>query len=238
MEKNEKFYEYSEFKLYSYWRASCPYRVRLYMNLKKIPYTVIPVNLLKKENLSEEYLNKNSHGKIPLLEFTEKVYSDESKTKLIESEVKYIVDSNVIIEFLEEIYPENPLLPKGKDNLILRSKIKALAMHIACSIHPIQNISVLSHVEYLQQDKLEWAKHFIFSGLRSVEQELKYSKGLYCFGDTITLADVYLIPQLYQFKRNHWSFEEFPLIKEIFDNCSKLEAFKDAEPENQIDAVK
>lgn len=229
-------YEYSDLVLYSYWRASCPWRVRLALNLKQIPYKIIPVNLLKNEHDQEDYLKLNLHGRIPTLEF--KANSIENGV-IVKSETKCIHESTAIIEFLEEAFPDKyPLYPKGDNNLLERCKIKALALHVASNIHPIQNLNVLNKVESLGQDKLEWAKHFINCGLSSLEQDLKESKGKYCYGDTITLADIYVYPQLYFFKRNNLSLDDFPLLKEVQRNLSEHPAFVDAEPENQIDALK
>jgi len=225
MEKETK---YSNFILYSYWRASSAWRVRIALEVKGIEYVIKPINLLKKEHLAEDYLKINKHGKLPCLEFT--VERNNQK------EVMRIVESLAIIEFLEEIYPEKPsLLPRN--DLYLKTQIKAFALHIACNIHPIQNVSVLSKVESLGQDKLEWGKHFVSKGLKTIEESLKETKGKFCFGDTVTLADVFLLPQLYFFKRNKLSLDEYPLIKEVLENSQKELWYSKSEPEGQIDAV-
>lgn len=227
--------EYSDFILYSYWRASCPWRVRLALNLKEIPHKIQPINLLKKEHQSEDYLKINKFGRLPCLEFTETKFKNKEK---IGSTKRYIAESTAIIDFLEEVFPNKfPLLPQGKDQLLDKIKIKSLAYHVACNIHPLQNLNVLNKVESQGQDKIEWAKFFIKSGLTSLEQELKETKGKYCYGNEITLADIYLYPQLYFFKRNNVSLEEFPIISEIQKNLKEHPAFIKAEPENQIDAV-
>lgn len=229
--------EYKDFILYSYWRASCPYRVRLALNLKEIPYTIKPINLLKKEDYSEEYLKINSHGRLPILEFTVVKTCKKVKTT-VTSYVERLSESTSILEFLEEAFPDKyPLYPSEKDKIIEKNKIKALAYHLGFNIHPIQNIHVLQKVGELGQDKLEWAKHFIYDGLTSLEVELKLTKGKYCWGDKVTFVDIYLIPQLYFFKRYNISIEEkFPVISEIAKNLSVIPAFIKAEPENQIDA--
>jgi maleylacetoacetate isomerase len=230
--------EYSDLVLYSYWRASCPWRVRLALNLKQIPYKIIPVNLLKQEHDKEDYLKLNLHGRVPTLEFSVNTVN-ASNGDIIKSERRYLHESTAIIDFLEEAFPDKfPLYPKGEDSLLERCKIKAIAQHIACNIHPIQNLNVLSKVESLGHDKIEWARHFINCGLSSLEQDLKEFKGKYCYGDSITLADIYVYPQLYFFKRNNLSLDEFPLIKKVQKNLSEHPAFVDAEPENQIDALK
>lgn len=242
MEKNNQNlsvkYEYKDIVLYSYWRASCPWRVRLALNLKQIPYKIIPVNLLKQEHDNEDYLKLNLYGRLPTLEFIVDTIN-ASNGETIKSEKKYLHESTAIIEFLEEAFPDKfPLYPKGENSLLERCKIKALALHVACNIHPVQNLNVLNKVESLGHDKIEWAKQFINCGLSSLEQDLKETKGKYCYGDSITLADIYVYPQLYFFKRNNFSLDEFPLLKEVQKNLSEHSAFIDAEPENQIDAVK
>lgn len=228
--------EYSDFVLYSYWRATCPWRVRLALNLKEIPHIIKPINLLEKENLSEDYLKINKFGRLPCLEFT---VTKSVNNQKVSSEKSYITESTAIIDFLEEIFPDKyPLVPHSNENLLLKTKIKALSYHIACNIHPIQNLSVLNKVDSLGHDKIEWAIHFIDIGLKYLEEELKETKGKYCFGDSVTLIDVYLYPQLYFFKRYNISLEAYPTLSAISKNLSELPAFIKAEPENQIDAKK
>lgn len=235
MENSVKSYKYSDFVLYSYWRASCPWRIRIALNLKGIEYKIVPINLLKGEDESESYLKINPHGKIPTLEFKITEYLNDNE---VSNKTERLYESTVILEFLEETFPDNyPLLPK--DNIIEKCKIKSFALHVACNIHPIQNINVLNKIGSLNCDKLEWAKFFICTGLESLEDLVKNTKGKYCFGDVVTMADIYLYPQLYWFKRNNIELKTlFPTLYEIQQNLSVLKAFIDAEPENQIDAVK
>lgn len=235
MEKSITTYKYTDFILYSYWRASCPWRVRIALNLKEIDYKIVPINLLKGEDESESYLKINPHGKIPTLEFkiTEYINGNE-----ISSKTERLFESTVIIEFLEENFPDKYSF-SPKDNNFEKYKIKAFALHVACNIHPIQNINVLNKVKSLNCDSLEFAKYFILGGLESLEESVKSTKGKYCFGDNVTLADIYLYPQLYWFKRNNIDLKSlFPTLYEIQQNLSTLKAFIDAEPENQIDAIK
>lgn len=217
--------KYSNFVLYSYWRASCAWRVRIALNMKGIEYIIKPIDLLKGEHKSEEYLKINKFGRLPCLEFTEKVGETERLIRLVES--------TAIIEFIEEVFPDkNPLLPKDP---ILKAKVKAYCYHIACNIHPMQNLNTLNKVESIGYDKIEWAHEFIRNNLLILETEISSTMGKYCFGDEITMADIFLIPQLYFFKRFNKPTSEYPSILKVQENLEKIEAFVKALPENQID---
>jgi maleylacetoacetate isomerase len=217
--------KYSDFILYSYWRASCAWRVRIALNMKGIEYTIKPIDLLKGEQKSEEYLKINTFGRLPCLEFIETIGETKKLHRLVES--------TAIIEFLEEAFPDKtPLLPKDP---ILRAKVKAYCYHIACNIHPMQNLNTLNKVESIGYDKIKWAYEFVRNNLLVLETEISSSMGKYCFGDEVTMADVFLIPQLYFFKRFNKPMDEFPSIVKVQENLSKLEPFVIALPENQID---
>ncbi|KAI9337392.1 glutathione S-transferase [Zopfochytrium polystomum] len=202
--------------LYSYWRSSASWRVRIVLNHKEIPYTVVPVNLLKDEQLSNEYKAKNPNCTIPSL-----IYNGTILTQ-----------SLAIIEFLEETYTEKSLLPKDP---IQRAKVRALVDTIVCDIHPIQNLRVLKMVG--DEKKTEWGRHWIERGFIAVEEMLKESAGTYCFGDTVTLADAALAPQVFNARRFGVDMSAFPTISAIDARLATVPAFAAAHPSAQVDAV-
>lgn len=219
---------YSNFILYSYWRASCAWRVRIALNLKGIEYTIKPINLLKGEQKQKEYLEVNKYGRLPCLEFTKE---DETGKK----EIIRLVESTAIIEFLETVFPDKYSL--YSEDPILTAKIRAVSSHIACNIHPMQNLSTLQKVEEIGGDKKAWAFYHINRNLAVLEDELKETMGKFCFGDKVTLADVYIIPQLYFFKRFNEPLTDYPNIVKIQKNLEELDAFKLADPNSQIDCT-
>ncbi|KAL0489195.1 maleylacetoacetate isomerase GSTZ [Acrasis kona] len=209
--------------LYSYWRSSASWRVRIAMNLKKIQFEYKAVNLLKGEQKSEEHTKLNPSSAIPVL----------------------VIDGNVlcqsisILEYLEETRSEgNHLLPKDPYQ---RSVVRNIVQMIASDTSPIQNLRVLNKVsnDFGEQHKLKWAKDVIEAGLKPVEQVLRTSSssGQYCVGDQVSLADLCLVPQVYNAKRFNVDMEQFPKIKEINDNLMKIKEFIEAHPDNQPDAV-
>ncbi len=220
--------KYSDFILYGYWRSSCAWRVRLALLIKGIDFTYKPINLFNNEQQSEEYLKINQFGRVPLLEFTETKGEISTKVKLTESAA--------IIEFIEDIFPNKyPLLPKDP---IQKAKVKAFCYHIGCNIQPLQNLSTLKKVESLGGDKLEWAFDFINRNLSVLEKDIINTMGKYCFGDSITLADIYLIPQLYFFKRFNRPLTDYPNLDKIRENLEKVDTIIKGDAINQIDAEK
>lgn len=218
----EKVKNFNNFILYSYWRSSCSWRVRIVLNLKNIKYEIKPINLLKGEQRIDTYEEINPFKKLPSLVFDK--YDNENTNKVI------LQESTAICEFLEENYPENNLLPKDPIN---RAQVRAIYSHIACNIQPIQNLPVLNKIEELGYKKTEWAKEWITSGLRDLEKMVKCFRGKYCYGDQITLADAFLVPQLYNARRFNVNMDEFPNLVEIDANLKEVEAFRLAAPENQ-----
>ena len=213
--------QFTKFVLYSYWRSSCSWRVRTVLNLKNIKYETKYVNLLKKENDSQEFNSINPIQKIPSLEF----YFNDKKVILSES--------SSIIEFLEEAFNNNINLLS--ENIILRAKIRTIASAIACNIQPLQNLPVLDKVDSLKGDKTEFAAFFNEKGLKQIEQLVQETKGKYCVGDDISLADVYLVPQLYSARRFKVNMDLFPQLIKIEKNLNEIEAFKQAHADNQPD---
>lgn len=213
----------SKLVLYSYWRSSSSWRIRIILNLKKIQYEIKPVNLLKGEHKTEEFLAINPLHKIPAL-----IVTDNNNKSF------NLAESTAIAEFIEETYPEPRLLPQ---DIFEKAKVRTVCSEVACNIQPIQNLPVLNMINELGQDKAAWAKTWITRGLQDLEKLLLTTRGKYCVGDNVTLADAFLIPQLYNARRFNVDFNEFPNIAEIEKNLVELEAFKQAHADNQPDAV-
>lgn len=212
-------------RLYSYFRSSAAYRVRIALNLKGLDHEVVPVHLLRDggENFRPEYTAKNPLALVPTLECDEGI----------------VIQSLAIMEYLEEVYPQPPLLPAAP---IERARVRAIAQTVASEIHPLNNLRVLGYLtDPLAQDKeakLAWYRHWVHEGLAGIEQLLARSPstGRFCHGDAPTLADCCLIPQLYNARRFECPLEDYPIIRRIDAACSGLDAFIQAAPENQRDA--
>lgn len=208
-------------KLYSYYRSSASYRVRIALNLKDISHDIIPVDLVKKEQKAEGFLSMNPQGLVPTLQDGDKTFTQ----------------SLAILEYLEEHYPHTPrLLPPIP---ALRAKIRAFALAIACDIHPLNNVRVLNYLkEELHCDdaaKNTWYQYWVQQGLAALEQTLTTEHTPYCFGNEPSLADVCLIPQLYNARRFECDMSVYPRLVAIETHCLKLHAFKKASPEQQVD---
>jgi maleylpyruvate isomerase len=211
-------------KLFDYYRSSAAYRVRIVLNLKGIDYQPAGVNLLKGEEAGDDYLAVNPQGLVPSLQ-------DGSHT---------LFQSLAICEYLEEIYPTPALLP---GTAVERARIRALAQMVACDIHPVNNLRVLKYLTgelgVTEEQKLTWYQHWISEGFNALESLLSSSTetGQYCHGDTVTLADICLVPQVYNARRFKLDLTPFPTIERIEKQCLKQNAFEQAIPENQPDAI-
>ncbi len=211
-------------KLYSYFRSSAAYRVRIALNLKKIDYDTIPISLTKHggENWSPQYLNINPQGLVPAL--------------LCNG--VHMTQSMAIIEYLEEKYPSPSLLPS---DISERALSRAMAYLITNDIHPLNNLRVLSYLKNdlscKPNDVDSWYCHWIAEGFFAIEKLLqkRTSQTRYCYGDQPTYADLCLIPQLYNAKRFNCDLAQYPTLRSIEKICNELSAFKNAAPENQID---
>jgi maleylacetoacetate isomerase/maleylpyruvate isomerase len=210
-------------KLYGYWRSTAAYRVRIALHLKKIDFESISVHLVKNggEQYKDDYTAINPNQLVPTLidgDFT-------------------LHQSLAIIDYLESKKSGLSLYP---DNLQETAKVKALALDIACEIHPLNNLRVqqylVDELNLLSDAKLAWIKHWMVIGFNAIEKQLVHTSGCYCFKDQITVADICLIPQVYNANRFGIDMSHFPYINRVVDNCSKLEAFQLALPENQADA--
>lgn len=216
-------------KLYTYFRSSASYRVRIALNLKGLDYESIPIHLVRDggEQLKPEYRQINADGLVPALE-------DE-----FEGAHSVLNQSLAIIEYLEERYPTLPLLPR---NILDRAYVRGLAFSIACDIHPISNLRVLRYLTgtlgVSEADKDAWYRHWCEQGLTALEATVVRSgkSGRFCFGDTPTLAECALVPQIYNAKRFKSDLSAIPTLLAINDRCLELDAFRNAAPEQQADA--
>lgn len=210
--------------LYGYFRSSAAYRVRIALNLKGIDYDQSPVNLVKGEQREAANLGRNPQGMVPSL------VTDTGVT---------LTQSLAICEYIDERYPEPPLLPA---DVTERARVRALAQVVACEIHPLNNLRVLKHlVGELGADdetKLAWYRHWIAEGFQALESLLTTEAGTgdFCHGDTPTLADICLVPQVYNAERFECDLSAYPTIQRIVANCRALPAFRQAAPEAQPDA--
>lgn len=207
-------------KLYSYFRSSAAYRVRIALNLKQLDYVIQPVHLLKNEHQQKSYIALNPSQLVP---------------SLIDQDQSFIQSLN-ILEYLEERYPSLPLLPT---DLVERAKVRAFSQTIACDIHPLDNLRVLKYLKHElavnDEQKNQWYQHWIIEGFKSLEMQLKDSNGQFCFGTQATFADCCLIPQVYNAKRFNVDLSDFPKIQSIDQHCLSLPAFLRATPEQQPD---
>ena len=199
--------------LYSYFRSSCSWRVRIALAFKNINYEYKGVNLLKGEHLTEDFLKLNPSSEVPALVHNGNI----------------LTHSTAILEYLEEVVPSPRLLPV---DLVMRAKVRAIVDAIVADIQPIQNMRVL---KYVGEKHMEWGKHWIEQGFTAVERYLQESHGLYCVGDEVTLADVCLVPQVFNANRFHVDVKQYPLINEISSRLSELPAFKVSHPLVQPD---
>ncbi len=204
-------------KLHNYFRSSASFRVRIALALKGLPYDYLPVHLAKGEHKQPGYADIAADGLVPLLEL-------DDGTRLSQS--------MAIIEYLDEQYPEPALLPA---DALGRARVRALAQSIACEIHPVNNLRVLKYLTHelkLAEDaKNTWYRHWVRVGLEAFERQLtQLPAGRFCFGDTPTLADCCLVPQIYNAQRFNTPLDGLPRTMAAFDACMALPAFQVAHP--------
>ncbi|CAH1393620.1 unnamed protein product [Nezara viridula] len=202
--------------LYSYWRSSCAWRVRIALNLKEIQYDIKPINLVKDggEQNSEEFKKINPMGRVPALHI-------DGHT---------LIESMNIINYLEETRPERALMP---NDVLKRSKVREICDIIVTGIQPLQNWTLLCELE--EDKRNEWAQRWIDKGFEAVEKLLTLSSGKYCVGNEITVADCCLIPQIYNARRYKVNLQLYPLILKIEKELEIIPAFQAAHPLNQPD---
>lgn len=210
-------------KLYTYFRSSAAYRARIALNLKGIDYQAVPVDLRPAAHRRPDYLAMNPQGLIPALEDGGTVISQ----------------SLAIIEYLEETHPRPPLLPSSP---LDRARVRSMALAIACDMHPLNNLRVLNYLRSpLGQDEgavNEWYGHWIAEGFHGLEEEARRTSGdgRHMFGTDVTLADVCLVPQMFNARRFKCDVEPFPTLRAICAHLETLPAFTRAAPDAQPDA--
>lgn len=209
-------------RLFDYWRSSAAYRVRIALRLKGVAFEQVPVNLRLGAQRTLDYLAHNQQGLVPALE----------------AEGTTLTQSLAIVEWLEETRPDPPLLPPDAAS---RAMVRSLALHVACEIHPINNLRVLQFLQQRlgldEEDVKSWYRHWVDEGFASLERRLGATAGTYCFGDTVGIADLCLVPQVYNARRFSCDLSPYPLISRIDAACLRLPAFADARPERQPDAA-
>ena len=208
-------------ELFNYFRSSASYRVRIALALKGLDYDYRPVHLVKGEQRAESYAAVSASRLVPLL-----IDGDER-----------IHQSLAIIEYLDETHPEPPLLPTDPAE---RARVRALAMDMACEIHPLHNTRVLQYlVQQMgssEDDKLRWIRHWVETGLGAVERQLAARPAPYCAGDTPGLADCVLVPQVFAARRFDCRLDGLPHVQRVFDACMALPAFEATQPARCPDA--
>lgn len=209
-------------KLFTYFRSSASFRVRIALNLKGIAYEPSFVHLARGEHREPTYADAHPQGLLPALAFDG-----------IE-----LTQSLAIIEYLDEAYRHPPLLPADP---LGRARVRSLALLVACEIHPLNNLRTLQYLrKALRQDEegvKTWYRHWIADGLAKLEDDLARGPlGSYCHGDTPTLADCCLVPQVFNARRYDSELGAYPNVLRVFDACMKLEAFDRAQPSKQPDA--
>ncbi|XP_070577370.1 maleylacetoacetate isomerase-like [Ptychodera flava] len=200
--------------LYSYFRSSCSWRVRIALALKGIEYETSAVNLLKGDQLGDQYSGTNPMQQVPTLDI----------------DGVRLTQSLAILEYLEETRPDAPILPKDPAK---RAVVRQVSEVIASGIQPIQNLSVLKYVG--DEKKAEWGNYWIDKGFQSLEKILETTAGKYCVGDEVSMADLCIVPQVYNANRFKVDMSKFPIITRINDTLSKLDAFVQSHPSKQPD---
>jgi maleylacetoacetate isomerase/maleylpyruvate isomerase len=209
-------------KLYTYFRSSAAFRVRIALNLKGLAYDPVFVHLPRGEHRKPEYTAVDPQALVPTL-------VDDGRT---------LSQSLAIIEYLDETHPEPRLVPGDAAG---RARVRSLSLLVACEIHPLNNLRTLQHLRRaLGQNEEQinaWYRHWIGDGLSRLEADLERSpSGVFCHGDAPTMADCCLVPQIFNAKRYDSDLAPYPKLMRVFDACMRLEAFERAQPSKQPDA--
>lgn len=203
--------------LYHYWRSSCSWRLRWAFHLKNVSYTKKAINLLEGDQKKENYLKLNPSGQVPCIEI----------------ENYFVSESFALLEWLEETYPSPELLPQ---NSISRLKIREFCYKIVCGIQPIQNLAVMkAHSQDVNEQK-RWSRMWIERGLKSCERILESTATRFCFGSELTLADLCLVPQVYNAKRFDVDLGSFPHVHKVYENCLVTDSCQASHPDKSKDS--
>ena len=210
-------------QLYSYFRSSASFRVRIALGLKGLAYEYMPVHLVRREQLEAGFGELSPTRLVPVLKDGDAV----------------LTQSMAIIEYLDEMYPQPPLLPA---DALGRARVRAIAQHIACEIHPLDNLRVLSYLvremKVSEDDKNRWYRHWVETGLEAVERALAGpSTGRFCHADAPGLADCVLVPQIFNAQRMDCRLDHVPMVMRVFEACMQLPAFDRAQPSACPDAA-
>lgn len=210
-------------RLYTFWRSSAAYRLRIALNLKGLEYEPALVHFRKEggQHRKPEFLEKNPQGLLPVWE----------------EDGWYLNQSLAIIEYLDETHPETSLLPSDVKK---RAEARAAAQVIACDIHPLNNLRVLGYLKatlgHAQDDVNEWYRHWVRLGFDALEPVLSRADSVYAFGDAPGIVDCCLVPQVYNARRFDCDLSDYPVIVDLDDRLNRIDAFKKAAPESQSDA--
>ena len=209
-------------KLYNYFRSSASFRVRIALHLKGLAYDYLPLHLAKGEQRQPAFAAVTAEGLVPVLQT-----DDEHR----------LTQSMAIIEYLDETHPQPPLLPA---DALGRARVRALAQIVACEIHPLNNLRVLKYLVHdlkaSEDAKNAWYRHWVRLGLQAYEGQLATQTGRYSHGDTPTLADCCLVPQIFNARRFDCDLSGLPRTMAVFDACMQLQAFQNAQPSACPDA--
>lgn len=208
-------------KLFTYFRSSASYRVRIGLGLKGVARTDLPVNLVANEQQSPDYRNHNQQGLVPAL-------------MLDSGEV--IGQSTAILEWLEETHPEPPLYPR---DAVARARMRAWCQHIACDMHPLNNLRVLRYLKSTLGQSQEvidtWYAHWIHTGFATLEPVVAKLGGRFSLGDRPGMLEVFIVPQVYNARRFAVDLEDYEAIRDLEARCLRLDAFREAHPDHQPD---
>lgn len=224
-ESNHAHHQHGELVLYHYFRSSAAYRTRIALNLKGLDYQYVSVHLTKEggQQFKPEFKHKNPQQLVPLLD----------------DHGLMVSQSMAIIEYLDEKFPQPPLLPNTLEG---RARVRQLSLAVCCDIHPLQNLRVLKYLtdtlKLNEEQKLKWVQNWLTIGLQALETDLSTAPtcGTFCYGDTPTMADCVLVPQMFSAKRFEIDTAPFPTLQRIWFACDALAAFANAHPTKQIDA--